>query len=206
MTETQKASPTRTLVTVFGRLFDNEFATLDGITISCRAPDGIRHIDESSALDCMLFGQQAAELPVSGGSDTHAMHGALFDALPDAEAVLSGWSRHLRALLLEGLAPPAPTSMMKKRGVPDIGAHLVDPSALAGAQLAASIETAQALAVENGMRHLLLITTEGLVVVAGSPAYEAQSHWHNVEFAARIACMAIEERAIHAIDGGGSHA
>jgi len=73
MTETQKASPTRTLVTVFGRLFDNEFATLDGITISCRAPDGIRHIDESSALDCMLFGQQAAELPVSGGSDTHAM-------------------------------------------------------------------------------------------------------------------------------------
>jgi len=56
------------------------------------------------------------------------------------------------------------------------------------------------------MRHLLLITTEGLVVVAGSPAYEAQSHWHNVEFAARIACMAIEERAIHAIDGGGSHA
>jgi hypothetical protein len=206
MTEAQMTSPTTTLFTAFGRLFDNEFATLDGITISCRAPDGIRYIDESSALDCMLFEQEAAVLPASGGTDTHVLHRALYEASPDAEAVLSGWSRHLRALLLEGLPPPAPTSMMKKRGIPDVGAHLVESSALAGEQLAASIENAQALASQNGMRHVLLITTEGLVVVAGSPVYEAQSHWHNVEFAARIGCMAIEERADHAIGGGGGDA
>jgi len=195
-----------TLVTIFERLFDNEFATLDGITISCRAPGGIRYIDESSALDCMLLGQEAAELPASGGTDTHALHRALFEAMPEAETVLSGWSRHLRALLLEGLGAPAPTSMLKKRGVPDVAAHLVEPRALAGQRLAASIEKAQALASQHAMRHLLLITTEGLVVVAGWPAYEAQSHWHNVEFAARIACLATEERALQAIDGGGGHA
>lgn len=206
MTEAQMTPATATLVTAFGRLFDNEFATLDGITISCRGLDGIRYIDESSALDCMLFEREAAELPATGGTDTHVLHRALYEASPASEAVLSGWSRHLRALLLEGLAPPAPTSMMRKRGVPDVGAHVVEPSALAGEQLVASIAKAQALAGQNGMRHLLLITTEGLVVVAGSPVYEAQSHWHNVEFAARIGCLAIEERAVHASGGGGSDA
>jgi hypothetical protein len=206
MSKADMTAPTTILVTSFGRLFDNEFATLDGITISCRGPGGVRYIDEGSALDSMLFGEEAALMPATAGSDTQALHLALYEAMPDAEAVFSGWSRHLRALLLEGQAPPPPTSMMKKRGIPDLGAHLVEPEDLTGERLAASVEHARLLADQNGMRHLLLTTGDGLVAVAGKPAYEAQSHWHNVEFAARIACLAIEERALNGIAAGGSDA
>ena len=42
------------LVTVFGRLFENEFATLDGIAMSRRTPDGLRYLDQSVALSRLL--------------------------------------------------------------------------------------------------------------------------------------------------------
>ncbi len=152
----------------------------------------------------MLFGSEAATLPVVAVNETQALHLALFAAAPDAEGVLSGWSRHLRALLLEGFGPPPPTSMMKKRGIPDVAAHLVEPDALAGSGLAASIDRARALAEQNGMRHLLLLTTEGMVVAAGKPFNEAVSHWHNIEFAARVESLSIEEARMQRLREGGS--
>ena len=203
---TEQTTATTTLVTAFGRLFENEFATLDGITISVRTGQGVRFVDEHSALGCMLFGDEAGTMTEPPGSETHALHLALYAASPDAESVVSGWSRHLRALLLEGFEPPVPTSMMRKRGIPDVGAHLVAPDALAGEALARSIPQAQSLASQNGMRHLLLLTTEGMVVVAGAPAYEAMAHWHNIEFASRVACLSIEEASVHEASRDGSDA
>jgi hypothetical protein len=84
--------------------------------------------------------------------------------------------------------------MMRKRGIPDLSAHLVTPDALAGTSLTDSIDLAKRLASRNDMRHLLLCSTEGMVVVAGAPFDEAVSHWHNIEFSARVECLAIEER------------
>ena len=203
---TEQTAATSTLVTAFRRLFENEFATLDGITISLRTRQDVRFVDERSALGCMLFGNEAGTMTEPPRSETHALHLALYQASPQAESVVSGWSRHLRALLLEGYEPPEPTSMMRKRGIPDVGAHLVAPDALAGEALARSIEQAQSLASENGMRHLLLVTTEGMVAVAGAPANEAMAHWHNIEFASRVACLSIEEASVHQASRDGSDA
>ena len=194
---TTPMTPTAALVAAFGRLFEDEFATLDGITISYRTPDGIRYLDQDDALEALLYGTEAATMPDVAETDTQALHVALFAAAPAAECVVSGWSRHLRALLLEGLAPPPPTSMMRKRGVPDVGAHLVASEALAGPDLAESIAQAQALAEQNGMRHLLLVTPGGMVVVAGAPLNEAVAHWHNIEFASRVECLRLEEARVH---------
>lgn len=191
---TSAANPTTELVAAFSRLFDNEFLTLDGVMISYRAPEGIFYLDEDIAIDAMLFGREAATLSTSGADERAALHLALFDAAADAECVVSGWSRHLRALLLEGYPPPPPTSMMQKRGIPDLSAHLVEPDGLAGPGLAASVARAQRLADRHEMRHLLLCTSEGMVAIAGAPFDEAVSHWHNVEFAAQVECLAIEER------------
>ena len=121
--------------------------------------------------------------------------------MPDHEAVISGWSRHLRALLLEGLPPPPSTSMMRNRGVADLGAHLVDPSALEPPSLQRTIDRAMALAEQDGMRHLLVVSSEGMVVVSGAPPFEAMAHWHNIEFAARVECLRLEEAATSA-EGG----
>ena len=60
--------------------------------------------------------------------------------------------------------------MMRKRGISDLAVHLVEPSALAGANLEGSIAAALDIARRNGMRHVLLVTSDGKVVVAGSPS------------------------------------
>jgi hypothetical protein len=198
------ATPSVGLVAAFRRLFDNEFLTLDGITISQRKPDAVRYLDEASALDALLFGDEAATMPSVAEDETQALHLALLAAVPDAECAISGWSRHLRALLLEGFPPPSPTSMMEKRGIPDVSAHLVETDALAGPGLAGSIARAQELAVRNGMRHLLLLTTDGMVAVVGAPFNEAISHWHNVEFASRVECLSLEEARVHGVQEGAS--
>ena len=57
-------------------------------------------------------------------------------------------------------------------------------------------EEAIATAAQNGMRHVLMVTTEGLVVVSGAPPFEAMAHWHNIEFAARVECMRLDEATV----------
>ena len=190
-----------TLAAMFGRLFENEFATLDGIAISCRTDGGMDYVDGTAGLSLWL-GDEVTQAPVAPSDPAaHALHAAWHTAVPEHEAVISGWSRHLRALLLEGLGTPPSTSMMRNRGVPDIGAHLVEPSALVGAELEGAIARARELAEQNTMRHLLLVTTEGLVVASGAPPFEAMAHWHNVEFASRIECMRLEEVALRGGEG-----
>jgi hypothetical protein len=181
------------LVTVFGRLFENEFATLDGIAMSRRTPDGLRYLDESVALSRLLGEAAAGDLFEPADRGILALHRALYASAPEVDTVVSGWSRHLQALLLEGMALPAPTSMMRKRGIPALGPHVVAPEALLGPRQAESIAMAQELADRNGMRHLLLIGPEGFVVAAGTGAWEVMAHWHNVEFAARVECLRVEE-------------
>lgn len=191
------ATAATTLVTVFRRLFENEFATLDGIAISRRAPRGMEYIDESVALARMLLDEEAAEPFAPSDPDIHALHLALYAASSDVGSVVSGWSRHLRALLAEGMALPTPTSMMRKRGVTDLHHHLVEPSALVGSQLRATLAQAGETATRNDMTHLLLVASNGMVVAAAPTPNEAMAHWHNVEFAARVECMRVEEVDVH---------
>jgi hypothetical protein len=190
------------LVTVFGRLFENEFATLDGIAMSRKTPDGLRYLDESAALGRLLGVQDVDEPFEPAYRAILALHGALYTAAREVDTVVSGWSRHLQALLLEGMALPAPTSMMQKRGIPDLGPHVVAPGALLGPRQAESIARAHELAARNGMKHLLLIGSDGFVVAAGSGAWEVMAHWHNVEFAARVECLRVEE--VDVLDAGAS--
>jgi ribulose-5-phosphate 4-epimerase/fuculose-1-phosphate aldolase len=189
-----------TPVTVFRRLFENEFITLDGFAISCRTAAGMHYIDESVALARMLADDDHDEPFPPSDPSVHALHLALYAAWPEAESVVSGWSRHLRALLAEGMALPAPTSMMRKRGISDLGDHLVEPGALVGSLLDATLAQAQATASRNGMAHLLLVASNGMVVVASPKPEEAMAHWHNVEFSARVECMRIEEAAVHGLE------
>lgn len=193
---TPKTETFATLAAVFGRLFENEFATLDGISISCRTPSGMDYVDGTAGLSLWLGDEVTRSASSPADPAAYALHEACYVALPAHEAVISGWSRHLRALLLEGLGTPPSTSMMRNRGVLDMGLHLVEPAALEGPSLAASIESASALATRNGMRHALIITTEGLVVVSGAPAFEAMAHWHNIEFAARVECLRLEASSL----------
>lgn len=191
---------TEVLVTIFRRLFENEFATLDGIAISARTPDGFDYLDESVALDRMLADvvEPAPFEPADG--DAHALHAAMHAAWPDMESAVSGISRHLRALLLEDMALPAPTSMLRKRGVSDLGDHLVTPTALVGEPMAGTLREARARAERSGMAHVLLIAADGTVVVAAPTPIEAMAHWHNIEFAARVECMRLEEEVVHSPD------
>jgi ribulose-5-phosphate 4-epimerase/fuculose-1-phosphate aldolase len=190
-----------TPVTVFRRLFENEYVTLEGFAISCRAAEGMHYIDESVALERM-FAEEDRDEPFAPSDPTmHAFHGAMYAAWPDVESVVSGWSRHLRALMVEGFALPAPTSMMRKRGVSDLKDHLVEPSALIWAQRDATLARARETATRNGMAHILLVASNGMVVVAAPKAEEAMAHWHNVEFSARVECIRIEEAAVHQLDG-----
>jgi len=183
------------LATMFGRLYEPEFATLDGIALSCRSADGFGYADGTTGLSLWMDDGISELRAEPEDAAAHELHRALYAAMPNHQAVISGWSRHLRALLLEGLAPPPPTSMMRKRGIPDVGAHIVEPSAFDPAQLADTIDGARVLAEQNAMRHLLIITSEGLVVVSGAPPFEAMAHWHNIEFAARVECLRLEELA-----------
>ncbi len=198
MTALLTASGRATLAAIFGRLYEPEFATLDGIAISCRTTGGFDYADGTTGLSLWLADEitQLRSDPEDPGA--YALHQALYAAMPDHEAVISGWSRHLRALLREGLPPPPSTSMMRNRGVADLGAHLVDPSALEPPSLARTIDRAMALAEQDGMRHLLIVSDEGMVVVSGAPPFEAMAHWHNIEFAARVECLRLEEAATSA--------
>lgn len=184
-----------TLAAIFGRLYEPEFATLDGIAISCRTSDGFDFADGTTGLSLWLddgITELAAE-PEDPGA--YALHEALYAAVPAHDAVISGWSRHLQALLLEGFAPPPPSSMMRNRGVLDIGTHLVRPAALTPPALHDTVARAIAIAEQHEMRHLLIVTSEGLVVVSGAPPFEAMAHWHNIEFAARVECLRLEQTA-----------
>ena len=192
-----------TPVTLFRRLFENEFVTLDGFAISCRAADGMHYIDESVALARMLADEDLDEPFVPSDPTIHAVHRAMYVAWTDVESVVSGWSRHLRALMVEGLALPPPTSMMRKRGVSDLRDYLVEPSALVEPQLGETLATARETATRNGMAHILLVVSSGMVVAAAPKPEETMAHWHNVEFSARVECIRIEEAAVHTHDGLG---
>jgi hypothetical protein len=187
---------TATLGTVFGRLFENEFATLDNIAISRRLPTGMQYMDQSVALDCWLLDREVDASFEPASAATYALHETAYELIPDARTVISGWSRHLRALLLEDMALPSSTSMMRKRGVTSLGEHLVAPDTLVGPALTSALTQARDRTRQNGMKHVLLVATNGLVVVAGANPYETMAHWHNVEFAARIECMRLEEAAV----------
>ena len=185
-----------TIAAIFGRLFEPEFATLDGIAISCRTVAGFEYADGTTGLSLWMDDEISQLRTDAEDQAAHGLHKAILAAMPEHEAVISGWSRHLRALLLEGLGVPPSTSMMRNRGVPDLAAHIVAPSALAASSLPDTIERASSLARQNDMRHLLIISAEGLVVVSGAPPFEAMAHWHNVEFAARVECLRLQEAAV----------
>lgn len=181
------------LVTIFGRLFESEFVTLERFAISCRAPGGMRYLDETVALE-RLLGDGDPEAPFEPADPSiHALHRAIYAAWPDFEAVVTGPSRHLRSLVAEGCAMPEPTSMMRKRGVTRLDDHVVAEGALDGPRLAGTLATARATATANGMRHVLLIEPDGTVHVAGTSPEEAMAHYSNVEFSARVECARIEE-------------
>lgn len=191
------ATETRiTLATIFGRLFENEFATLDGIAISCRTGEGMGYVDGTAALRLWLDDRVSEPSTEPEDPTAAAIHRACYEAAPEHAAVISGWSRHLRALLEEGYPPPPSTSMMRNRGVPAMAAHVVEPEALLEPALTDTLARAQDLAERNGMRHHLLITSAGYVVVSGAPPYEAMAHWHNVELAARVECLRVEDVAL----------
>ncbi len=189
------------LGTVFGRLFENEFATLEGIAISCRTEAGMDYIEGVAALRLWLDDRVSEAAAGPADAQVEAIHRACYEAAPAHETVISGWSRHLRALLAEGYPPPPSTSMMRNRGVPDLSAHLVEPAALRDPALGATIARARALAEQNRMRHHLIITTEGYVVVSGAPPFEVMAHWHNVEIAARVECLRLEDLALQRREG-----
>lgn len=195
------AAATARLVTIFGRLFESEFVTLECFAISCRAPDGIRYLDETVALARLLGGEDPEAPFEPADPSTHALHCAMYAAWPDFGAVVTGPSRHLRSLLAEGCAMPEPTSMMRKRGVTHLEAHVVAEGALASPRLAATLAGAREMAAANGMKHVLLIEPDGTVHVAGSTPEETMAHYSNVEFSARVECARIEEALGQRLDG-----
>lgn len=188
-------------VAVFRRLFESQFVTLEGFAISCRAPEGMRYLDESVALSRILADEDLDDAFEPSDPSVHLMHRAMYEAWPEFEAVVSGPSLHLRALLVEGLPLPAPTSMMRKRGVTRLVDHLVEPGAMVGAHLNATLARARETATLNGMKHVLLVVSDGTVHVAAPSPEEAMAHYSNVEFSARVDCMRIEERVVHGIEG-----
>jgi ribulose-5-phosphate 4-epimerase/fuculose-1-phosphate aldolase len=192
---------TERLLTIFGRLFESEFVTLERFALSCRTPAGMRYLDESDALALMLGEGEPGVPREPADPAVHALHRTVYSAWPDMHAVVSGPSRHLRALLAEGCALPEPTSMMRKRGVTRLADHLVETDALAGPRVAASLAGARETATANGMNHVLLLEQDGTVHVAGRLAEEAMAHYSNVEFSARVACARIEEAFLAGLKG-----
>lgn len=197
----EASDATERLVTIFGRLFESEFVTLERFAISCRTTTGMRYLDESDALALMLGDGDPGAPAAPADPSTHALHRTMYAAWPDVDAVVSGPSRHLRALLAEGCALPDPTSMMRKRGVTRLVDHLVEPGSLAGQRAAATLAHARETASANGMTHVLLLEQDGTVHVAGRLAEEAMAHYSNVEFSARVACIRIEEAFVAELDG-----
>lgn len=179
------------LVTIFGRLFERDLATLESVRVSTREPGGgIRTLDELAALRGLLGEDEPRAIPFD------PVHQALLDAFPGYTAAVSGIARSLRDLQQTGMDLPETTSMMRKRQVPDLAAHLVAPDALAPANLAATIARARERVEAVGAKHVLLITPFGMVHVAGRTPEETMAHWSNVEFSARTQVMRIEERLV----------
>jgi hypothetical protein len=177
------------LVTIFGRLFERDLATLESMRVSTREADGaIRTLDELAALGGLL-GEDGHEPPVPD-----PVHVALLAAFPGYTAAVSGIARSLRDLQAEGMALPETTSMMRKRQVVDLSEHEVPAEALAPANLAATVARAGERVEAVGAKHVLLITPFGMVHVAGRTPEGTMAHWSNVEFSARTQIMRIEER------------
>jgi len=179
------------LVTIVGRLFERDLASLEAVRVSLREPDGrVRTLDELAALGGLL------------GEDGHPepapdpVHTALLEAFPGYTAAVSGIARSLRDLQDEGMALPETTNMMRKRQVVDLDDHVVPAEALAPGKLAATIAQARERVESVGANHVLLITPYGMVHVAGRTPEETMAHWSNVEFCARTHIMRIEERLV----------
>ena len=189
------------LVTIFGRLFESELSTLEQLTVSCRTPDGVRSLGERTALALLLGEDPPADAPAAAepgdgaGPSTTALHRTMLGAWPETTAAVSGLALHLRDLLTEGLPLPDPTSMMRKRGVTQLADHLVEPAALAPAELDRTLARARETAVAKGMKHVLIVVSDGTVHVAGRTPEETMAHWSNVEFSAKVECLRVEERA-----------
>ena len=181
-----------TPVDAFERLFENEFITLERLAISRRTASGMDYLDETTAL-ARLLGADHEDGRSPSDPALHGLHTAIHRAWPDITAVVTGTPLELRALLLEGLALPASTSMLIRRGVPDLAAHIVDGAALLGPRQDEVLAGARALAESAGMQHVLLVTGEGLVCAAGPTMHETMAHYSNVAFAARVDCLRLEE-------------
>lgn len=181
------------LVTIFGRLFESDLGSVEALRVSTRTADGtgVRTLDELTALRGLL----GEDGPTESAPDP--LHVALLDAFPAWTAAVSGVAPHLRDLLVEGMAMPDTTSMMRKRAVPDLAAHLVAVDALAPANLAGTLARARERCEAVAAKHVLLITPDGTVHVAGRTPEETMAHWSNVEFAARVGIKRIEERLVH---------
>jgi ribulose-5-phosphate 4-epimerase/fuculose-1-phosphate aldolase len=181
----------------FRRLFENEFITLEGFAISCRLPEGMGYLDESSAVERLLADEPPMEAPAPTNPSLLSMHRAMYQAWPDVQGAVSGRPLHLRALLAEGLPLPAPTSMMRKRGVTDLQEHLVGPAGFIESNLQATLSRARETAAAHAMKHVLLVASDGTVHVAGPSMEEAMAHYSNVGFAARVECIRVEEVMVH---------
>jgi len=181
------------LVTIFGRLFESELGSVEELRVSTRTVDGtgVRTLDQIAALG-RLLGEDGHPEPAAD-----PLHVALLAEFPAWTAAVSGVAPHLRDLLAEGMAMPDTTSMMRKRAVPDLDAHLIGPEALAPANLAGTLARARERVESVGAKHVLLITMDGTVHVAGRTPEETMAHWSNVEFAARVGVTRIEERLVH---------
>ena len=84
------------LVTVFERLFEGEFITLERFAISSRTPDGMRCLDETTAL-AGLLAQGDPDAPFEPADPwLGTVHRAMDAAWPDVAAVVSGPSRTTR--------------------------------------------------------------------------------------------------------------
>jgi ribulose-5-phosphate 4-epimerase/fuculose-1-phosphate aldolase len=188
---------TAKLVTIFERLFESEFVTLERFAISCRTPDGLRSLDETTAVACLLAGDDAEAPLEPADPSVAALHRAMYAAWPEVVAVVSGPSRHLRSLMAEGCAMPDSTSMMRKRGVTCLDDHLVAAGALDDPRLAATLAHVRETAAANGMKHVLLVEPDGTVHVAGPSLEETMAHYSNVEFSARVECARIDDASWH---------
>ena len=190
----------RALGAIFGRLFENEFATLEGIALSSRTHDGMEYVEGLVALRLWLDDRVTTAEAEPPDLATVALHEACYAVAPGHSAVISGWSRSLRTLLRAGCSLPPATSMLRNRGVTELATHLVAPTALEGAAVHETLARARVVAEAKGMGHHLLITTAGYVVVSGAPPSEAMAHWHNIELAARVECLRMEVAALQGED------
>lgn len=186
-----------TPVDAFRRLFESDFITLEGFAISCRTPEGMGYLDESVAVERMLADEPPTDTPAPANPSLHAMHHAMYRAWPDVQGAVSGRPLHLRALMAEGLPLPAPTSMMRKRGVTDLQEHLVELDGLIGSDLEATLSRARQTAAAHAMKHVLLVASDGTVHVGAPTMEDAMAHYSNVGFAARVECIRIEEVIVH---------